>query len=122
MLRASPRSDEDAPGKLLVPVANIGSRLAFPLIFLGFFLRFAGLVDLGIVLFAGAVLFSIVTLPVEFDASRRAIGALASGGTMPADQVAGARSVLTAAALTYAAATLVAIVQLLYFVGLSRRN
>lgn len=105
----------------LVPSAQIGSSLAFPLIFLGLFVNFTGLVTLGVIMFAAAVLFQIVTLPVEFDASRRALGALSVGAILPSEQVRGARTVLTAAALTYVAATLIAVMQLLYFLGLSRR-
>lgn len=106
----------------LVPVASIGSQAAFPLIFLGVFLRVSGLVTLGVILFAAAVAFSVVTLPVEFDASRRAVASLAGGPAGTSAQVSGARAVLTAAALTYVAATLVSVLQLLYFIGLSRRD
>ena len=106
----------------LVPAANIGSQAAFPLIFLGMFLRLGGLVDLGVWLFAAAVLFQIVTLPVEFDASRRALVALNSTGVLAEDEIGGARTVLTAAALTYVASTLVAVLYLLQFIGLSRSN
>ncbi len=106
----------------LVPAANLGSSLAFPLILIGIFMRFPSLVDIGVLLFAAAVLFSLVTLPVEFDASRRALVALGGGGMMPVDHVSGARRVLTAAALTYVVATLVAVMQLIYFLGLSRRS
>ncbi len=105
----------------LVPAAQLGSSMAFPLIFLGIFVQFSGLIMLGVVMFAAAVLFQIVTLPVEFDASRRALVALEGGAMLPAEQVAGARKVLTAAAMTYLAATLVSILQLLYFLGLARR-
>ncbi len=108
----------------MVPVANVGSSLGVWLILLGVFLGGSGLaflVDLGIVLFLGAVLFTIVTLPVEFDASRRAVTALATG-YLPPDQVAGARAVLRAASLTYVAAALTAILQLVYFLGLARRR
>lgn len=105
----------------LVPSAQLGSNMAFPLIFLGLFSNFTQLVTLGILLFAAAVLFQLVTLPVEFDASRRALESMTMGGLLPAEQVAGARSVLTAAAMTYLAAALIAVMQLLYFVGLSRR-
>ncbi|MDY0088525.1 MAG: zinc metallopeptidase [Coriobacteriia bacterium] len=105
----------------LVPTAQIGSSLAFPLIFAGLFVNFTGLITLGVVMFAAAVLFQIVTLPVEFDASRRALAALNTGGMLPVEQVRGARTVLTAAALTYVAATLIAVMQLLYYLGLSRR-
>jgi Zn-dependent membrane protease YugP len=106
----------------IVPVVNIGSRAAFPLIFLGIFMRFTGLVWLGVALYAGAVLFQLVTLPVEFDASRRAMASLSSSGTMSPQQLGGARAVLTAAALTYVGAALIAVLQLLYFVGLARRD
>ncbi len=114
-----------APAQLrqtLVPAANIGSQAAFPLIILGAIMGGAGgLMTLGILLFAAAVAFHVVTLPVEFDASRRALGALNVGNTLPAEQVRGARTVLTAAALTYVAATLVSVLQLVYFLGLARR-
>ena len=106
----------------LVPVAQIGSQAWFYLILLGLFLNIPPLMQFGLLLFAGVVLFQLVTLPVEFDASRRAMLSLAEGGMLPAEQVAGARTVLRAAALTYVAATLIAVVQLLYFFGLSRRN
>lgn len=106
----------------LVPAANIGSQMAFPLIFLGLFLNFTSLSWVGVALFSAAVLFQVVTLPVEFDASHRALAALSTGGIVPADQVRGAREVLTAAAMTYLAATLIAVLQLLHFVGLARRS
>lgn len=105
----------------LVPAAQLGSNAAFPLIFLGVFTAWSGLVTLGVLLFAGAVLFQMVTLPVEFDASRRALESMSTGAVLPADQVSGARAVLTAAAMTYLAAALVAVMQLVYFFGLSRR-
>jgi uncharacterized protein len=110
----------------LVPIANLGSQAAFPLIFLGIILRALPFGQLavwtGVLLFSGAVLFQVVTLPVELDASRRAMNALQSTGVLQGEQLAGARQVLTAAALTYVAAALVAIMQLLYFVGIARRN
>lgn len=106
----------------IVPAVNIGSQLAFPAILMGIWLRFAELAWLGVILYGGAVLFQIVTLPVEFDASRRAIAALSSSGVLPPEQVAGARQVLSAAALTYVGAALVSALQLLYFIGLARRD
>lgn len=109
-----------AARQALVPVANIGSQLSWLLIMLGFFLRIGDLVTIGAWVFGGAVLFQIVTLPVEFDASRRAVATLAGG--LPPEQAAGARSVLNAAAMTYVAAALVAIMQFVYFLGLSRRD
>jgi Zn-dependent membrane protease YugP len=106
----------------LVPVAQIGSGASIWLIVVGFILRFSGLIWVGIFLYAGAVLFQLVTLPVEIDASRRAVAALSSSGLVAPDQIGGVKQVLTAAALTYVAAALVAAMQLLYFIGLARRN
>lgn len=97
------------------PVANIGSALAFPLFFIGLLTSSRGpsiLMDIGILLFAAAVLFSVVTLPVEFNASKRAVHILETQGMLNGQEIAGARKVLSAAALTYVAATTMAIVQL----------
>jgi Zn-dependent membrane protease YugP len=99
----------------LVPAAQFGSKLAFPLIFLGFILNAVGMIKVGVVLFSGAVLFQVVTLPVEFNASSRAMTALAGTGILSGDELTGARKVLTAAAMTYIAAAITAVVQLLYF-------
>lgn len=97
----------------LVPVVNF-TQQAWMLIFLaGIFLNIAGLATLAIVFFSFSVLFQLVTLPVEFDASRRAVAYIQESG-MSATQVRGARAVLTAAALTYVAAALTSILQLLY--------
>ena len=96
----------------LFPVANIGSTLAMPLAFLGIFMRMPFLLDIGIVLFAGAVVFQLITLPVEFDASSRALKNLKAGGFLGPDEMTAARKVLTAAALTYVAATAVAVIHL----------
>lgn len=106
----------------LVPVAQIGSGASIWLIVLGFILRFSGLIWLGIILYAGAVLFQLVTLPVEIDASKRAVAALSTSGIVSPDQIGGVKQVLMAAALTYVAAALVAALQLLYFIGLARRD
>jgi len=100
----------------IYPVANLGSSLAFPLFFIGFLFSRQGpslLMDIGILLFAGAVVFSLLTLPVELNASRRAMGLLRDGGYLREDELQGARKVLSAAALTYVAATAMAAVQLL---------
>jgi len=97
------------------PVANLGSMLAFPLFFIGLLTSSRGpsiLMDLGILLFVAAVLFSVVTLPVEFDASKRAISILRTQGLLDGQEIEGARKVLSAAALTYVAATAMAILQL----------
>jgi len=109
-----------AARQALVPIANIGSQISWLFIMLGFWLNVGGLITIGALVFGGAVLFQIVTLPVEFDASRRAVESLSMG--LPAEQAAGARSVLNAAAMTYVAAALVAIMQFVYFLGLSRRD
>lgn len=99
----------------LVPLATIGSNLALPMLMIGLFLQVMGLVYLGIIVFAGAVLFSIVTLPVEWDASARAKTLMVSAGIVsPAEQVR-AGQVLNAAFLTYVAGALTAVLQLLYF-------
>lgn len=110
-----------APIKLraaIVPVTNIGSRLAMPLILLGLIFSFGesvsyGFVYAGIACFGLSVLFQLVTLPVEFNASRRAMEAIESGNLLTEEEQRGARKTLTAAALTYVAATAVALAQLL---------
>ncbi|MCH5257596.1 MAG: zinc metallopeptidase [Lachnospiraceae bacterium] len=98
----------------LVPAANIGSKLGIPLIILGVFLGMNQmLIQIGIWVFAIAVLFQLVTLPVEFDASGRALDMLGSYGLMENDETRGCRKVLSAAALTYVAAAASSILQLL---------
>jgi Zn-dependent membrane protease YugP len=90
--------------------------LAFPLFFIGFIFSQQGpniLMDIGILLFAGAVVFSLLTLPVEFNASKRAMNLLNDGGYLRGQELDGAKKVLTAAALTYVAATAMAAMQLL---------
>ena len=104
-----------------VPVASIGSSLAVPVIFLGFIMGSLGLVNVGLALFTAIVLFQLVTLPVEFDASKRALVALRGGGLLQADELDGARQVLSAAAWTYIAALVASLAQLLYFFAASRR-
>jgi Zn-dependent membrane protease YugP len=100
----------------LFPVANLGSSLAFPLFFIGFLFSREGpsiLMDIGILLFSLAVVFSVLTLPVEFNASKRALVLLNDGGYLTHEELAGARKVLSAAALTYVASTAMAAMQLL---------
>lgn len=106
----------------LFPALQLGANIGPLLILAGIFLNFGGLFWLGIIAFAGAVLFHLVTLPVEFDASRRALVNLSQRGYLAGNEVQGARSVLTAAALTYVAAFAIALAQLVYFFGLARRN
>ena len=105
----------------LVPAATIGQSLWFLPVVLGLILGLTGLVTIGLVLFAAIVLFQLVTLPVEFDASKRALVALEGQGLLAADEVPGARAVLNAAALTYVAGFVAALGQLLYFFALSRQ-
>ena len=98
----------------LVPVANLGSKLSWVFIVLGLIFSFNQiLINVGIIMFSAAVLFQLVTLPVEFNASARALEQLQSNGILYGDENAKARKVLTAAALTYVAAAATAILQLL---------
>ena len=107
----------------LVPAANIGSRAGIPLIILGAVLGMNQmLIQIGIWVFALAVLFQVVTLPVEFNASGRALAMLGDYGMMERDEVSGCRKVLHAAALTYVAAAASAILQLLRLVLLFGRR
>jgi Zn-dependent membrane protease YugP len=105
----------------LVPAATIGSQLWIFPAFLGLIIGSLGLVNIGLVLFLAVVLFQLVTLPVEFDASRRALVALEGGGLLGSTELDGARAVLRAAALTYVAALAASIGQLIYFFLASRR-
>ena len=93
----------------LVPVANLASRLAVPLVLLGFIMELGGLVDFAIILYGAVVLFSLITLPVEFDASRRAVVTLDEYGILSTEENAAAKKVLRAAAMTYVASMLVAL-------------
>jgi Zn-dependent membrane protease YugP len=106
------------------PAAALGSNLGPWLFIIGLFVALPLLIDAGIVFFAFAVIFSVVTLPVEFDASRRAIAALRSDAYLSTQELSGAKKVLDAAALTYVAATLMAVLQFARFLFLrnSRRN
>ena len=97
----------------IVPVANIGSSLSWPIFLLGLILSIPALTTVGIVLFSLAVLFQLVTLPVEFNASRRAIKILGESNLLYPDELSGTKKVLTAAALTYVAGAASAILQLL---------
>ncbi len=99
----------------LVPVTQFGSWLAWPLLLIGFLLQSQQLLLAGIILFSAAVLFQLVTLPVEFDASRRAVAILGSQGILSGPELDGTRKVLSAAALTYIAAAAAAVLQLIYF-------
>jgi len=99
----------------LVPVASFGSNAAWIIILLGFVMHLMGLILAGIVVFSATVVFQLVNLPVEFDASRRARLALVSSGLVSREEDAEVGKVLNAAALTYVAATLTSVLTLLYF-------
>ncbi len=105
----------------IFPVVAFSSKAAIPMILIGMLIGFAGLIDLGIIVFAATVFFQLITLPVEFDASGRAISEL-QNGIIPADEIKPVKKVLRAAALTYVAAALVSIGTLLRFIGMRRRD
>lgn len=100
---------------LTVPVANIGSNLVWPILIVGFLVptMLVGALNIAILLYLGVVAFTVITLPVEFNASRRALRVLEEGGYLAPDEIPGARAVLNAAALTYVAATVSAVLMLL---------
>ncbi|PKY89651.1 peptidase [Falseniella ignava] len=106
----------------LVPVVNLGSTIAMPLILIGFLMQIAGLIQLGILAFSLVLLFQLVTLPVEFDASRRAIEILGQGHIFTEAEVQPARKVLRAAGFTYVAASLSTLFQIVRFILLSNRS
>jgi uncharacterized protein len=110
----------------LVPVANIGSNFSWVLVLIGIFFQMSGLLLLGIVFMAAAVLFQVITLPVEFNASNRAMDQVVSLGLIRNEEERNARKVLNAAALTYVAAAAVAVLELLrlvlIFTGINRSN
>ena len=97
----------------IIPVTQIGSSLALPMIIMGVLFSNSMFINLGIIFFAAATVFQLITLPVEFNASSRAIKALAEGGLLYEDELSGAKKTLTAAALTYVAALAVSLAQLL---------
>jgi Zn-dependent membrane protease YugP len=108
--------------KTLVPVANIGSSMGPWIAIAGLALSFPILINIGILLFSGAVLFYVITLPVEFDASNRAIVILRANNVLTEQELKGVKKVLSAAAMTYVASALTAIMSLLRLVLLSRRR
>jgi Zn-dependent membrane protease YugP len=108
---------------LLVPAVSVGPGLAYLFILGGLFFQMTGLFVVGVLLFGLAVLFSLLTLPVEIQASQKALAMLAATGVITSEQDrAGARSMLTAAALTYVAAAIGSLLTLLYYVTLARRS
>lgn len=111
----------------IIPITNIGSKLAMPLILIGLLLEFFAeisniFVVLGVICFSLSVIFQFITLPVEFNASRRAITAISESHILADDELHGAKKTLTAAAMTYVAATAVALIQLLRLVMIFGRR
>ncbi|MDD2588586.1 MAG: zinc metallopeptidase, partial [Atopobiaceae bacterium] len=106
----------------LVPVVNFTSNIWMVVFLIGIFMNMAGFTTLAIILFAFTVIFQLVTLPVEIDASRRAVAFVGSSAGLDPTAERGAKKVLTAAALTYVAAALVSVLQLLYLIGQSDRR
>lgn len=96
----------------IFPIASLGSQLAFPLFFLGLIFQGTTLMNVGILLFSLAVLFQVLTLPVEFNASSRAVAMLHENGMIRNEEIAATKSVLSAAALTYVAAAAMSALQL----------
>ena len=115
-----------APIKLrngILPVARLGSTMSFPMVLIGIFASIPLLIDLGIIFFMCALAFQLITLPVEFNASRRAIAILESGSYLRTPQESnGAKAVLRAAAMTYVAAVVVSLLQLLRLLMLANRR
>lgn len=114
-----------APLKLrsaLAPVTQLGSTLAMPLIFIGLMIGWFGIAKIGVAAFSLVLIFQLVTLPVEFDASKRALQILESQQLLTADEMPAAKQVLNAAAMTYIAATLSTALQLFRLILLTNRN
>ena len=108
---------------VILPVCNLGSQLSLPLLIIGLIFNFYFLVKLGVIFFCAAFIFQLVTLPVEFNASRRAVNALRDGGVLLTDNdIRYARRVLSAAAMTYVAAALVSLAQLIRLIALTGRK
>ncbi len=109
--------------QFLVPAVSLAPQIGYAMIFAGLFLQITGLIWAGILLFGVMVVFMVLTLPVEIDASRRGLALLRESGLMTtSEDTNGSRQVLTAAALTYMAAAVSAVLQLLYFVSLAQRR
>lgn len=106
----------------LIPVCNLGSSLGIPLAIVGYFFGFEPLVAVGLILYSAIALFQVVTLPVELNASRRAINVIGERGLLSDDEVPSAKKVLIAAAMTYVASMIVALANLLRLILRFRRN
>ena len=106
----------------IIPVTNIGSKLSIPLVILGMILEMTGLINIGILLFGVVVVFQLVTLPVEWNASRRAVTVLGESGVLHKDEIPATKKVLSAAALTYVGALAVSLAQLIRLISMSQRR
>jgi hypothetical protein len=106
----------------IIPITNVGSKMVTPLIIAGLILQALGLIYAGIAMFSTVALFQLVTLPVEFNASNRAIAALEGNAMLTNTEIYGSKKVLTAAALTYVAALAVSLAQILRFLAMARRR
>ena len=106
----------------IVPVVNLSTSLSMPLFFIGLLLGYAGLTMLGVILFSASLIFQLVTLPVEFNASGRAIKILDTSGLLEGDELRGAKKVLRAAGLTYVAAAAASALQLLRLLIIANRR
>lgn len=106
----------------IVPACQLGSNLAMPLFLAGLIFNFSALMTIGVLAFGLAVVFQLVTLPVEFNASRRALATLDERGILSGEELAGAKKVLTAAALTYVGALALSLAQFLRLLAISRRR
>ncbi len=118
-------AEEYAPIKIrnsILPVANIGNRVSWILLFIGIVLSLFELCYVGIILFSAVVAFQLITLPVEFNASGRALETLENFSILSDDELSGSKKVLTAAAMTYVAALLVSLMQLFRMIALANRK
>ena len=106
----------------IFPVSSLGSRLSLPLLLIGLLFNFTFLMNLGVIFFGAALIFQLVTLPVEFNASARALGAIRTNGLLDGKQISGAKKVLTAAAMTYITSFLVSLTQFLRLLALTNRR
>ena len=107
---------------VILPVCNLGSQLSMPLLIIGLIFNFYFLVKLGVIFFCVALLFQLLTLPIEFNASHRALVTLDNSGLIREDEQKAVRRVLSAAAITYVAALLVSLAQLIRLLAITKRN
>jgi uncharacterized protein len=107
---------------VMAPVVSVVSYMLWPILILGLWMGFAGAIQIAVYVFLGIFAFQMITLPVEYNASKRAMAALTATGSLTGEELYGAKQMLSAAALTYVAATLVALLNVLRFLALSQRR